>query len=53
MGELYLEDDDGTLWQVDPADCELDGNGFWYLAAEGEDHEDYYEFYDGDYDLED
>lgn len=43
---MLLRDEDGELWEVDEDDCELepDGSGFWYLAADGEDFEDFYEF---------
>lgn len=45
---MYILDDNDTLWEVDPADCEVaeDGSGFWYLAADGEDEEEFYEFCD-------
>lgn len=49
-GSVYLYGDDGELYEVDVDDVEFedDNSGFWLLAAEGEDHEDYYEFVDVD-----
>lgn len=54
MGQqVHMVDDDGVLWEIDPGDVEFDGEGFWYLASAEEDHEDYYELCDGEYELED
>lgn len=36
--------EDGLRYEVDDADVELDEGGFWLLAAEGEDFEEFYEF---------
>lgn len=49
---LVLVDDDGEEYEVDAADCEEseDGTGVYLLAAEGEDHEDFYEYLDEDED---
>lgn len=48
---MLLIDDNGDLWEVDEADCELeaDGSGFWYLAADAEESEDFYAFTDDEY----
>jgi hypothetical protein len=46
---MYLCDESGEYeFEVDEADCELepDGSGFWLLAAEDEEDEDFYEFCD-------
>jgi hypothetical protein len=43
---MFLYDEDGSRWECDEADCELEADGFWLLAAEGEDFEDFYTFCD-------
>lgn len=43
---MFLYDDDGLRYEVDADDCEVEGDGFWLLAAEGEDTEDFYTFCD-------
>lgn len=45
---MFLYADDGELYEVPDTDCELDSgaDGFWLLAAEDEDHEDFYAFVD-------
>jgi hypothetical protein len=52
---MLILDDDGSVFEVPADDCELeaDGSGFWYLAAEGEDFEEFYEFVEIDVELED
>lgn len=48
---LMLEGDE--VFEVPDEDCEFepDGSGFWYLAADGEDEEEFYEL--ADVELED
>lgn len=48
--DMLLIEDNGDCYEVDDSDCELsdDGTGFYVLAAEGEDFEDFYEFVDED-----
>lgn len=43
---MYCYDENGDCYEVDEADCELepDGSGFWLLAAEDEEFEDFYHF---------
>jgi hypothetical protein len=43
---MLLYDEAGELWEVPEEDCELseDGSGFYLLAAEDEEFEDFYEF---------
>lgn len=45
---MLLYGDDGELYEVPEEDTEMedDGSGFWYLAADDEDSEDFYEFVD-------
>lgn len=43
---MLLYGEDGELYEVPEEDCELDGEGFWYLAADDEESEDFYEFVD-------
>lgn len=47
-GFVYLLGDDGELYEVDVDDVEFedDNSGFYLLADEGEDTEDFYEFVD-------
>jgi hypothetical protein len=42
MQELYGED--GELYEVPEEDCEYEEGGFYLLAAEDEEFEDFYEF---------
>ena len=51
---MLILDEDGTVWEVDAEDVELepDGSGFWLLAAEEEDEEDFYEFVDVEIELD-
>lgn len=53
---LFLDDSDPTqAYEVPDTDCELaeDGSGCWYLAADGEDTEDFYVFFDVSLESED
>lgn len=43
---MLLFGDDGELYEVPEEDVEVDGDGFWLLAADDEDSEDYYDFVD-------
>lgn len=43
---MLILDDDGTVYEVDADDCEVEGDGFWLLAAEGEDEDEFYDFVD-------
>lgn len=49
---MLLFANDGELYEVPDSDCELadDDSGFYLLAAEGEDEEDFYVFVDVDAD---
>lgn len=40
---LIYDESTEVVWEVDDADCEVEGDGFWY-GEEDADHEDYYEF---------
>lgn len=50
---LILEGDE--VFEIDEADVEYepDGSGFWLLAAEGEDSDEFYELCDVEYELDD
>jgi hypothetical protein len=50
---VLLLDDDGTVFEIPADDVEIDGDGFWLLATEGEDEECFYEFVDVEIELED
>ena len=41
---LIYDESTEEVFEVPEEDCELEGNGFWLLAAEGEDEEEFYEF---------
>lgn len=43
---MLLYGEDGELYEVPEEDCELEAEGFWYLAAEDEDFEYFYDFVD-------
>lgn len=45
---MFLYDEAGELWEVPEEDVELeaDGSGFWLLAADDEEFEDFYAFED-------
>lgn len=45
---MILIEDNGDEYEVDEADVELepDGSGFWLLAADDEEFEEFYEFVD-------
>jgi len=38
--------EDGLRYEVDDCDVELDEGGFWLLASEDEEFEEFYEFCD-------
>lgn len=50
---MLILDENDELFEVPADDCEVEGNGFWYLAADGEDEEEFYEFCDVECDDED
>lgn len=45
---LLIDEESGECYEVDEADCEFEGEGFWLLAADGEDEEEFYELVDED-----
>jgi hypothetical protein len=49
---LVLENDE--VYEVPADDVELapDGTGFWLLAADGEDEEEFYEYVEVEYELD-
>ena len=49
---VLLLDDDGTVYEIPADDVELEGDGFWLLAAEGEDEEEFYELVDVEIELD-
>lgn len=51
---MLILDENDELFEVPADDCELeaDGSGFWYLAADGEDEEEFYEFVDVEVELD-
>jgi hypothetical protein len=49
---MYILDGD-DVFEVPADDCEPEGNGFWLLAADGEDEEEFYEFLDVEVELDD
>jgi hypothetical protein len=49
---VLLLDDDGTVYEIPADDVEFDGDGFWLLAAEGEDEEEFYELVDVEVELD-
>ena len=41
---MYCCDENGDCYEVAEEDCEVEGDGFWLLASEDEEFEDFYEF---------
>lgn len=50
---FLLDGDDVFEIPADDVELEADGSGFWLLAADGEDEEEFYEFCDVEIELED
>lgn len=49
---MLILEDDGSIYEVPADDCEVEDDGFWYLAADGEDEEEFYEFVDVEFEVE-
>lgn len=49
---MLILDDDGSVYEVPADDCEVEGDGFWYLAAEDENEDEFYEFVDVEIELD-
>lgn len=49
---MLILEDDGSVYEVPADDCELECDGFWLLAADGEDEEEFYEFVDVEIELD-
>jgi hypothetical protein len=49
---MLILEDDGSVFEVPDDDCEVEGDGFWLLAADGEDEEEFYEFCDVEVELD-
>ncbi len=45
---LLIDEETGECFEVEESDCEFEDNGFWLLAADDEDSEEFYEFVDAD-----
>lgn len=50
---MLILEDNGDVNEVPDEDCEVEGDGFWLLAAEDEEFEDFYEFVDVSFEPED
>ena len=45
---LLIDEETGETFEVDESDCEFEDNGFWYLADDSEDSEEFYELVDAE-----
>ncbi len=48
----YDDGDEVEFEEVPDEDCEVEGDGFWLLAADDEDFEEFYEFVDVEFEDE-